>query len=213
MSAFFEISGFYNLYQTAFVVGFCCDYEGGLQKLHNIIFYTLNRINLLAEDPTPFDGILNGKQKPVGIVLIVAGVLLVYIAIKMLLGYKFFPDRDQTIIDEKKYTPAKAKVIKKIVSEMPSFNGGAPGEYVEWEISYDVGGVVYTQIIPDDEYKENDEIDIMYSPDNPQEYYVDKTVEIPKKEKNEKQPVSKGGIAMIILAVMLLSVGIVLVVS
>lgn len=175
------------------------------------MFDIINSTAMYLAESSPFTGILNGKQKPVGIVLIVVGVLLVYVGIKLLMGYKFFPDRNQTILDNKKYIPAKARLLKKNVTEMPAFNGGEPGEFVEWEISYDVGGVVYTQVIPDDNYKKGEEIDIMYSPDNPQDYYVDKEVEITRNEE-EKEPVSKGGIAVIILAAVLAIMGIVLLV-
>lgn len=169
-----------------------------------------NYICVLAKSAdNPFNGMLSGMRKPAGIILIVAGVLTVYIGVKLLMGYRFFPESNETIIEEKKYIPTKATVGKRLVTEMPSFSGKGLQEFVEWEISYDVEGVVYTQVVPDDNYSEGEILELMYVTDNPQEYYIDKPaadVEENGQTEDEKKP-SKMGIAVIAVGVLLGAMG------
>lgn len=170
-----------------------------------------NLVCTLADDE-PFNGALSGFQKPAGIILAVAGVLAVYIGIKVYLGYKLFPDKNQPVVEEKKYTEVTAKVLKKLITEMPKLNGGGMTEFVEWEVTYDVGSVVYTQVVPDDGYKEGDELKLMYSPDNPQEYYVGGSNDVSEETEQEEVKKNNFGIAVVLIGVVLAGLGAVLLV-
>ena len=55
---------------------------------------------------------------------------------------------------------------------MPDLGGGEEKDYVEWKIAYTVDGEEYTQMIPDDGQKEDEEISIKYDPKNPSAFYL-----------------------------------------
>lgn len=176
-----------------------------------------DKLMLLAEESeaNPFEGALTGRQGIIGIVLIVTGILLVYIGIKVVMGYKFLPDEEIGVPQEDTYVPAKAKVLQKKKTTMPGFNGGEETVFVEWKIGYEADGEKYTQIIPDNGYKKGEFIDIKYNPDDPQEFYLDDekskadTAAEERKEPEEKK--NPMGYVFIVIALLLAAVGVMLI--
>ncbi|MCR5540894.1 MAG: hypothetical protein K6F71_08800 [Ruminococcus sp.] len=128
----------------------------------------------LADDTDKsFDGLFSGTGHIVGIVLIITGLLLIYIAVKVAKGYSFIPTLgSETVVKEDNYVDGTAKAVEKIVTAMPDLNGGADREFVEWKIVYTVNGEEYLQVIPDDGYHEGDSIKIKYDPAKPATYYI-----------------------------------------
>ncbi|SEK37574.1 DUF3592 domain-containing protein [Ruminococcus albus] len=128
----------------------------------------------LADDTDKsFDGLFSGTGHIVGIVLIVTGLLLLYIAFKVAKGYSFMPTLgSETVIKEDNYVEGTAKAVEKIVTRMPDPNGGEDREFVEWKIVYTAGGEEYSQDIPDDGYSEGEKIKIKYDPAKPSAYYI-----------------------------------------
>lgn len=133
------------------------------------------KLLMLADDTdNSFDGLFSGAGHIVGIVLMVTGLLLLYIAFKAARGYSFVPTLgSETVIEKDNYVEGTAKVVEKSVTAMPDLNGGADREFIEWKIVYTVNGEEYTQVIPDDGYSEGDSIKIKYDPDKPSDYYLD----------------------------------------
>ncbi|MGN0594528.1 MAG: hypothetical protein ACI4I6_05170 [Hominimerdicola sp.] len=176
-----------------------------------------NIISILAKDSS---GFFSGAQGIVGIVLVLTGIAMIYIAIKVMKGYQILPMQETCQPKEDTYLPEKAKVINKQETEIPSFNGGEVSFMTEWTIEYTVEGETYEQIIPDDNYSKGDILDVKYNPENPKEYYLDNGIimveksedeeEEEEKEKLEKNPIAT---AMIIVAVLLMTVGVVMIID
>ena len=132
-------------------------------------------IMLLAEEEedSAFDGLFSGAGNVVGVVLVITGVLLIYIAVKAAKGYSFMPTLgSETIIEEDNYVECKAKAVSRQTTTMPDINGEGEREFVEWEIAYTVDGKEYRQVIPDDGYSDGDTLDIKYDPDKPDSFYL-----------------------------------------
>ena len=57
-------------------------------------------ITMLAEESEAnvFKGIFSGWQGIASIVFVIIGVLTIYIVIKVLIGYRFFPEEQTTVI-------------------------------------------------------------------------------------------------------------------
>ena len=129
---------------------------------------------LFAEDSSSaFDGLFSGAGGVVGIVLVVTGLLIIYIAVKVAKGYSFLPTLGtETVIEEDNYVEGEAKVLQRKKSTIPDFNGGGEREFVEWKIGYTVNGEKFTQMIPDDGYEKGDMLKIKYEPDKPSEFYL-----------------------------------------
>ena len=160
-------------------------------------------------------GLFSGAQGIIGIVLVLAGIGMIYTAVKLMQGYELLPQKE-TIPKEDTYVPSQAKVIRMQGTEMPALNGGAPTVLKECVIEYTVDGEAFQQIIPDDDYEKEQMLDIKYNPENPKEYYLDNGIIIPEaseeeeEEKLKKSPVTN---AILILAGMIIVLGIVLVVD
>lgn len=130
---------------------------------------------LAAEEDTDssFDGLFSGARGVMGIVLMVTGLLIIYIAVKVFKGYRFLPMAgERTVVEEDNYVETEAKALQKKKSTLPDFNGGEDREFVEWKIGYTVDGEKYTQLIPDDGYEKGDMLKIKYNPDKPEEFYL-----------------------------------------
>lgn len=136
----------------------------------------LFRYILLAADEdvdSSFNGMFSGARGVMGIVMMVTGVLIIYIAVKVFKGYRFLPAAgDGTIVEEDKYVEAEAKVIEKTVTAMPDLSGGEDREFIEWKIVYTVDGEEYAQHIPDDGYEQGDTLKIKYDPHKPDGFYL-----------------------------------------
>ena len=179
----------------------------------------MNLIMLSSESETsPFDGMFSGWQGIAGIVLLVTGVLMIYIGIKVLKGYKIMPETETGIPLEDNYVSGQAKVLQKVKTTMPDFNGGGERTFIEWKIGYEIDGEKYKQVIPDNGYEKGEILDIMYNPDNPAEYYLadeKSQVKVEKAEtsqaEDEKEEKSPVGYVIIGLAVMVIVIGIILV--
>lgn len=160
----------------------------------------------------PFNGIFSGLETVGGILLIIVGVLCVYFGIKVIMGYRFFPEQNKTIVEEDNYIPIKAKILQKHKVTVPDFNGNGESEIIDWKIGYEVDGEKYTQFVPDDGYEKGMFIDIKYNPEKPDEYYLDdkKTeseTEVPEPEEKSGGPT---GVIVIALGIMVAVLGIVL---
>lgn len=144
------------------------------------------KLMLLAEEgPNPMDGMFSGIHKPAGIILIITGVLIIYIAVKVAMGYRFLPAAGgETIIEEDTYVETEAKALQKKKSTLPDYGGGGEKELIEWKIGYTVNDEKFTQIIPDDGYEKGDIIKIKYDPKKPDEFYL-VTDEEPSSESEE----------------------------
>ena len=175
-------------------------------------------ITMLAEESEAnvFKGIFSGWQGIASIVFVIIGVLTIYIGIKVLMGYRFFPEQQTTVIEEDNYIPIQAKVLQKKRTMMPDFNGNGETELIDWKIGYEVDGEKYTQFIPDDGYKKGDMIDIKYNPDNPSEYYIDDEKNVPEVMEEETENTAdnerKGpaGYVIIAVGVMVIVLGVIL---
>ena len=173
-------------------------------------------IQIMSKDndssPDLFKGVFSGWETVGGIVLIIVGILCVYFGIKVIMGYRFFPEQNATIVEEDKYIPIKAKVLQKHKTTMPDFNGSGEREIVDWKIGYEIDGEKHTQYIPDDGYEKGMLIDIKYNPENPDEYYLDdeKTQDETEKAEPEQKHGGPTGVIVIALGVMLAVLGIIL---
>lgn len=167
-------------------------------------------------ETSPFDGVFSGWQGIAGIVLFVVGILMIYIGIKVLQGYRIMPETE-TVPLEDNYVPTKAKVLQKVKTTMPDFNGGGERVIVEWKIGYEIDGEKYKQIVPDSNYEKGEILDIMYNPDNPAKYYLadEKSqviVEKTQQDEPEKEEKSPAGYVIIALAVMIMVIAVVLII-
>ena len=132
----------------------------------------LSKLMLLSEDGS-FDGMFRGARSVMGIILMVTGVLLIYIAVKVAKGYSFVPTLGhETIIAEDKYVEGEAEVLEKEVSKMPGLNDGEDREFIECKIKYTVDGEEYTHMIPDDDHSKGDMLKIKYDPKKPDAFYL-----------------------------------------
>ncbi|MBQ8967017.1 DUF3592 domain-containing protein [Ruminococcus sp.] len=179
----------------------------------------MTKLLLMAEEEkNPFDGLFSGAGRVVGIILIVTGVLLIYLAVKVAKGYSFMPTLGtETVIEEDNYVECEAKVLQKKKTTMPDLNGGEDREFVEWKIGYTVDGEKFTQMIPDDGYEKGDMLKIKYNPDKPSEYYlVDENAdnEAPDEEEDTSADTNKSrntGAIIAVLGVLVIIGGIALV--
>ena len=141
------------------------------------------KLMLLAEEEenNPMDGMFSGAQHIVGIVLIITGLLIIYIAVKIAKGYRFLPAAgSETIIEEDNYVEGEAKAVSKQTTTLPDYGSGAK-ELTEWEISYTVNDEEFTQVMPDDGYETGDTITRKYDPTNASDCYL-VTDDAPSKE-------------------------------
>ncbi|MBR1740073.1 MAG: hypothetical protein IJ737_07260 [Ruminococcus sp.] len=145
------------------------------------------RMIMLADSALPFHGVLNSWRGPVGIVLIVLGICAIYMGIKVRNGYELMPPKTQNIPKEDTYVPAKAKVLQRKKTTMPSFSGDGDTVIVEWKIGYEVNGEKITQMIPDGDYEKGDMLDIKYDPDDPTRYYLDNGTETGGADEEEEE--------------------------
>ncbi len=163
----------------------------------------ITKLLIMADDTDKsFDGLFSGAGHIVGIVLMVTGLLLLYIAFKVTKGYSFMPTfGTETIIEEDTYVEGTARTVEKSVTAIPDPNGGADKEFVEWKIVYTVNGEEYAQQIPDDGYSEGDDIKIKYDPKKPSDYYLDDG-DAPDEPDDSASDDGKSKTAGIILAVL-----------
>lgn len=170
----------------------------------------MNYYEIYIQMLTKNDGF--GIQGILGTILLFTGLGIIYFAVKYKQGYRIMPEVNTVIAKEDNYQPSKAEVKEKIITEMPSFNGGQSTQYIEWKIEYMAEGEVYTQTIPDDNYSKGDILDVKYNPENPLEYYLDNGILIDDNASNndedEVPDYNKSFFTMmIILAIFLLGFG------
>lgn len=134
------------------------------------------RAALLAageDTDSTFDGLFSGARGVMGIVLMVTGVLIIYIAVKVFKGYRFLSAAGEgSIVAEDTYVETEARAVEKEISAMPDLNGGEDREFVQWRIVYTVDGEDHTQLIPDDGYEEGSLLKIKYDPKKPDNFYL-----------------------------------------
>lgn len=170
---------------------------------------------------TPLKGVFSSWQGIVGIILAVVGIMMVYVGIKVYNGFKIDFSTSQNIPEEDTHVPATAKIQNKVKTTMPDFNGQGEREIIEWTMVYEVDGEKYKQTIPDNGYEKGQIIDIMYEPEDPNDFYVyDKQAEeaAAQAEANAETEQESGeknklGLGMVALACLLIGIGVMMILS
>lgn len=148
---------------------------------------------------SPFLGSLSGAQTVIGIVLIVTGALLLYFGVKMKMGYRFFPESGETVVEEDNYAETRAAVGESHITTLPDIGSGER-ELTEFDISYTVDGTEYKQTVPDEGYKTGDVIKLKYNPESPNEFYLSDTDTEAEDEESSSAQEPKNISALIVIA-------------
>ena len=153
--------------------------------------------------------------------LCLLAVGMVYIGVKVYNGFKIDFTTKDNVPEEDTHVPGTAKIQNKVKTTMPDFNGQGEREIIEWTMVYEIDGEKYKQTIPDNGYTKGQIIDIMYEPDDPNDYYLyDKQAEeaaaiAEENGEAEEEPVEKNklGLGMIALACLFMGIGVMMIIS
>lgn len=119
------------------------------------------------------DGFFSKHMVAFGVVLAVVGLLIVYIGIKVLKGFRFMPEQTEAQLVEDDLPAMDAEIVDRRSTELPDYSGDSSSKIVfkEMLIRYSVDGQSFEEWIADTgEYK--DTLPIKYNPTNPQEFHV-----------------------------------------
>lgn len=118
-------------------------------------------------------GFFSKHMTAFGVVLAVVGILIVYVGIKVLKGFRFMPEQNETHLVEDDLPSINAEIIERRSTEFPDYSPKGTGKTVfkEMLIRYVVDGQSFEEWIADTgEY--SDALPIKYNPTNPQEFHV-----------------------------------------
>lgn len=173
-------------------------------------------------------GFLTKHMTVFGIVLAVVGLLIIYVGVKVMKGFRFMPEMNETQLVEDELPSTNADIIERRSTEIPDYSPHGTGKTVfkEMLIRYEVDGQSFEEWLADTgEY--GDTLPIKYNPTNPQDFHVyqgdDDFMGIPDENgdlsgneddnaEGEEIPENKSttGVMMIIVGVLVAVVGVII---